>query len=201
VVITEKLDGTNSAAIIEKVTKAEGFLARLRAKYGKPNPFILATVELNGEFYNVAAQSRNRLITPGKTTDNYGFARWVQLNAETLVRHLGEGRHFGEWWGQGIARKYGMDHKSFSLFNTYKYWDLMVAEPVGDAHLTVVPVMYEGEFSEGVIANRLANLRDFGSMAAPGFKEPEGICIFHEQSKKVFKVTLDRNDKGKWELV
>jgi hypothetical protein len=123
----------------------------------------------------------------------------VQENADTLVRHLGEGRHFGEWWGSGIARKYGMDRKSFSLFNTYKYRDLVVAELVGDAYLTIVPVLYEGEFSEQAVSTALWNLKELGSAAAPGFLKPEGICIFHEQSKKVFKVTLDNNDKGKWE--
>ncbi len=199
VVITEKIDGTNSAVIIDPATKAEGLLARLRAKYGKPNPFILATVTLDGQDYNVAAQSRNRLITPGKTTDNYGFARWVQENAEMLVRHLGEGRHYGEWWGQGIARSYGLQHKAFSLFNTYKFKGL--AEVVGGNVITTVPVLHEGEFSEDMVMEQLRNLRDLGSEAAGGFRKPEGICIFHEQSKQVFKVTLDNQDKGKWENV
>ena len=28
---------------------------------------------------------------------------------------------------------------------------------------------------------------------------PEGICVYHSQTRSVFKVTLDNNDKGKWE--
>lgn len=197
VVITEKIDGTNSAVIIERAEALSGF----KRLFAKPDPFILASVYHEGVSYNVAAQSRNRLIIPGKTTDNYGFARWVQENSEMLVRHLGEGRHYGEWWGQGIARKYGMNRKAFSLFNTYRYGDLVVGELVGDAYLTVVPVLYEGEFSEDMVMEQLRNLRDLGSEAAGGFRKPEGICIFHEQSKQVFKVTLDNQDKGKWENV
>ncbi|TFH36187.1 MAG: hypothetical protein E4G93_02560, partial [Dehalococcoidia bacterium] len=49
--------------------------------------------------------SRNRWITPEK--DNCGFARWAHENRSELFGILGEGRHFGEWWGQGIQRRYG----------------------------------------------------------------------------------------------
>jgi len=201
VVITEKIDGTNSAVIIEKVEPTTLIQTLWNKYFGKSESFVLSVVEHEGEFYNVAAQSRNRLIVPGKTTDNYGFARWVQANAEQLVTLLGGGRHYGEWWGQGIARKYDMQRKSFSLFNTHKHRSLVVAELVGDAYLTVVPTLYEGEFNQDAIFNAMHNLFEFGSVASPGFKKPEGICIFHEQSKQVFKVTLDNQDKGKWELV
>lgn len=199
VVITEKLDGTNSAVIIERIEGIEGKLARIKARFQQPDPFVLATILRDGVTYNVAAQSRNRLITPGKTTDNYGFAQWVRENANTLITHLGVGRHYGEWWGQGIARKYGMDRKVFSLFNTYTYKHLVVAEPVGDAYLTIVPVLYEGVFTETAVTDALVDLHFKGSVAAPGFKKPEGVCVYHEQSKQVFKVTLDNNDKGKWQ--
>jgi hypothetical protein len=50
--------------------------------------------------------SRNRWITPDN--DNYGFARWAYEN-EAELRKLGPGRHFGEWWGSGIQRRYGID--------------------------------------------------------------------------------------------
>jgi hypothetical protein len=49
--------------------------------------------------------SRNRWITPDN--DNYGFARWCVEN-ETELRKLGPGRHFGEWWGAGIQRRYNV---------------------------------------------------------------------------------------------
>jgi hypothetical protein len=54
--------------------------------------------------------SRTRWITP--EDDNYGFAKWANANREELLR-LGPGSHFGEWWGQGIQRKYNMTEKLF----------------------------------------------------------------------------------------
>ncbi|HLE80817.1 MAG TPA: RNA ligase family protein, partial [Dehalococcoidia bacterium] len=62
----------------------------------------------------VLAGSRNRWITP--EADNFGFARWVKEHEEEL-RSLGPGRHYGEWWGSGIQRGYGLKEKRFSLFN------------------------------------------------------------------------------------
>jgi hypothetical protein len=56
----------------------------------------------------VYAQSRTRLITPGKTTDNFGFAAWVEQNKVFLAERLGPGYHYGEWWGVGIQRGYGL---------------------------------------------------------------------------------------------
>lgn len=44
--------------------------------------------------------SQTRWITP--EDDNYGFARWAEENRAELLCKLGHGRHFGEWWGQGI---------------------------------------------------------------------------------------------------
>jgi hypothetical protein len=35
--------------------------------------------------------------------------------------------------------------------------------------------------------------------AAPGFPDPEGICVWHSKTRSVFKVTLDNNDRGKWQ--
>jgi hypothetical protein len=49
--------------------------------------------------------SRNRWITP--ENDNYGFSRWAHRNKDDLME-LGVGRHFGEWWGYGIQRGYGL---------------------------------------------------------------------------------------------
>src|SRR3990167_1858406 len=48
--------------------------------------------------------SRSGWITPEK--DNYGFSRWAHVHKDELLK-LGPGMHYGEWWGQGIQRKYG----------------------------------------------------------------------------------------------
>ena len=73
-----------------------------------------------GDDGTVRAGSRSRWITP--EADNFGFARWVAEHAEEL-RALGIGYHYGEWWGAGIQRRYGLDHKRFSLFNVSLWAD------------------------------------------------------------------------------
>lgn len=127
--------------------------------------------------------SRNRWITPAQ--DNYGFATWATAHAEEL-RLLGPGRHFGEWWGSGIQRRYGLTEKRFSLFNAGR-WS---ATPP-PACCGIVPVLYSGAFTETAVDEVLARLRAEGSVAAPGFMDPEGIVVFHPASGATFKVTLD----------
>ena len=72
----------------------------------------LIAIGEDGEFQ---VGSRNQWITPEK--DNAGFARWAYEHKDELMQ-LGKGFHYGEWWGQGIQRGYGLDEKRFSLFNT-----------------------------------------------------------------------------------
>ncbi|WP_431888708.1 RNA ligase family protein [Nocardiopsis alba] len=155
-----------------------------------------AAVHISEDGAEVTAQSRNRIITP--EADNYGFASWVHANAGQLVDALGPGLHFGEWWGRGIQRRYGLDVRRFSLFNTERHADTNA--DVDGVQVGPVPVLYQGPFSETRIRVELAKLRLNGSVAAPGFMDPEGICVFHTQTRSVFKVTLDHNDAGKWEV-
>jgi hypothetical protein len=128
--------------------------------------------------------SRNRWITPD--ADNFGFARWA-FEHEAELRQLGPGRHFGEWWGAGIQRRYGVEDKRFSLFNVGR-WASKDAE-LPSCCLTV-PVLYEGEFNDSAVQECLERLRMHGSVAAPGFMQPEGIVVFHTASRTLHKVTL-----------
>lgn len=199
ITITEKIDGTNAAIIIRT-----GYHVSDVHQFDGEWPFWDKEA---GHFWFIGAQSRNRLIQPGKTTDNAGFAQWVRDNGLTLARLLGEGRHFGEWWGPKVTkRNYGMSHKVFSIFDV-DMWDVQVDQsikhPIGDAVLTHTPVLYRGTFSEQQIMDCARTLKDLGSVAAYRFgidgQEPEGICIFHSQSRIVQKFTFDNNDAGKWE--
>ena len=176
IVVTEKLDGTNAQIYI-------------------------------GEDGSIRAGSRNRWITPND--DNYGFARWCWDNKDELVK-LGPGRHFGEWWGNGIQRRYGLAEKRFSLFNVGRWFvessvpgvcriDTGVVFP-GPACCHVVPTLWRGQFREAPISTVLDNLRYGGSVAAPGFMDPEGIVIFHTAANSYFKVTL-KNDETPKSLV
>ena len=191
ITVTEKIDGTNAAVQIVPVAELDRWTTEDGETITFYDPQPIAVVD----GFAVFAQSRSRLITPGKTTDNYGFAGWVERNAASLVEDLGEGIHYGEWFGAGIQRSYGLKEKKFWLFNTARYAEATFTTP----NLDIVPVLHEGHFDQWEVENALNKLRVNGSYAAPGFMNPEGICVYHSASRQAFKVTLDKNDAGKWE--
>ncbi|MEZ2409809.1 RNA ligase family protein [Bosea sp. RCC_152_1] len=146
----------------------------------------------NGQIVGVG--SRSRLITPGKLTDNYGFAGWVEQNASELVK-LGDGRHFGEWYGNGIQRGYGLDHKRFALFDAMRWSGRNVPPEEFPNCVEVVPVIYRGEYSPAKVTEAMELLRYGGSYAAEGFMNPEGIIV--EMNGQRAKHTFEHVD-GKW---
>lgn len=132
----------------------------------------------------VYAGSRSRWITP--EDDNFGFARWVAEHKDELLK-LGPGSHFGEWWGAGIQRRYDLKEKRFSLFNVRRW----AVDRPSCCH--VVPVLWEGLFEELDTDEIIRKLVASGSKASPGFKNPEGIVIFHEPSNSLFKRTIEKD--------
>lgn len=186
-VVTEKIDGTNAA-----VGVVDGLWG------DESDNFMQLWVD--GQPYTVYAQSRNRLITPtvlsgNKGSDNYGFAQFVYSNADPLVRTLGFGLHFGEWWGQGIARNYGVDGRYFSLFNTSRWKHLEdpeARESIGvPDQVRVVPTLAVNTLDTEVIRRQLDLLKECGSVAAPEFMNPEGVCVYLPAAQKTFKVTYE----------
>jgi len=123
--------------------------------------------------------------------DNYGFAKWAEEHKEELLK-LGSGRHFGEWWGQGIQRNYGLKEKRFSLF--HPKWNDETLRP---SCCYAIPILYTGSFSLVAIQEMLNHLRKDGSYAVPGFMKPEGIVIYHTAAKQSFKVTIDNDEQPK----
>jgi hypothetical protein len=118
IVITEKIDGTNAQIFIEEygAVGAPGAMER-------DGDGLCVNLELDPDkparFVRLRAGQRTRWATPER--DNMGFAAWAFKNAEELALTLGVGRHYGEWWGPGIQRKYGLTEKRFSLFNVHKW--------------------------------------------------------------------------------
>lgn len=152
--------------------------------------------------------SRTRWITPEQ--DNYGFAKWVMEHRKELMQ-LGAGRHFGEWWGQGIQRKYGMNEKRWSLFNVAR-WCLHDETPqtipnadprivkmqdVLPACCSLVPVLYRGTFTTDACEAAITDLRNNGSKAAPGFMKPEGIVCYHVAGNFGTKKTIENDEVPK----
>lgn len=188
IVITEKIDGTNAQIYIvpaREVAMADDKLAVVCGDHAVEGAVT------------IFAGSRNRWITPAD--DNFGFARWVLEHGEEL-RKLGPGRHFGEWWGNGIQRGYGLKEKRFSLFNvnrwTYVKENEDDAREVLPACCHVVPTLYRGDFDTCNISHTLFKL-GYGSQAAPGFLKPEGIVVWHVAGNVGFKKTFgDDGHKG-----
>jgi hypothetical protein len=161
----------------------------------------------DGEFLT---GSRTRWITPD--ADNYGFSRWAHEHKADLLT-LGPGRHFGEWWGSGCQRGYGLPkgEKRFSLFNVTR-WCLHGRQPqqipTADPRIAkvqetlpqcvgLVPVLWRGAFDDLNAADILDDLRLNGSKAAPGFMQPEGIVVFHVAGGACFKKTLEHDSEPK----
>lgn len=181
--ITEKLDGTNASILIApqgSITEVPGVIDYIA---------FWEDHDTNTR-WGMWAGSRTRWLQTWD--DNYGFANWVHKNAKELQK-LGEGHHFGEWWGHGIQRGYGLTEKKFSLFNTARWRDLTVRPACCD----VVPVLYEGPFESKAVEDTIAGLKQVGSIAAPGFKDPEGIIVFHTAGNLMFKKTVKGDDEGK----
>jgi RNA ligase len=191
VIVTEKIDGTNGQVHIRP---ADG--STLEHGYD-------CQIDIGGVPHYIRAGSRNGWVAHVGGDDNNGFGRWVYQHAHELAA-LGAGAHFGEWWGQGIQRKYGLTEKRWSLFNVGRW----VQYPgTGDAPREkqayappcchVVPVLRIGVGLHDTVDAALEMLREYGSKASPGFMKPEGIVAFHTHARTLFKVTLERDQEPK----
>src|ERR1700727_678529 len=94
ITITEKIDGTNGQIYIWKDDRGD---------------------------LQIQAGSRNQWLDT--INHNYHFYDFVMQNARELIEVLGEGRHYGEWYGYGINRGYGLKKRRFTLFNSYRWTD------------------------------------------------------------------------------
>lgn len=159
----------------------------------------------------IIAGSRSRWLTLGRG-DNYGFAGWVRDNESELIK-LGPGRHFGEWWGNGCQRGYGLPkgEKRFSLFNAIRFCphgsEPMVL-PTNDPRIFktqnvapkcchIVPILWRGIFSTEAADIALSELQMSGSHASPGFMSPEGIVVLHIAGNVGFKKTIEKDSSPK----
>lgn len=165
-IFTEKIDGTNACIVIA---------------HQNPDENTIACHEHNYLITSIWAQSRTRLITP--KNDNYGFAKWVEANWEDLLS-LGEGYHYGEWWGQGINRGYGLTEKRFSLFNTRRWGPHNPHTPKCCHVVPIIPVHFPQD--------AIAELYDYGSIAAPGWMKPEGAVMYEPDTDTCFKIIMDK---------
>lgn len=174
-VITEKLDGTN------------------------------CVVHISGDKMFIG--SKNRWLA--EDSDHYGFRAWCMAHKEELFT-LGDGFHYGEWWGGGIQRGYGLakDDKRFSLFNVDR-WCLRGQSPkvrndesgkvqdVLPPCVALVPIAAECPFNTANVEQVMDAMRRGGSLAVPGYMNPEGIVVYHKAADQLFKKTFDGDGEPK----
>lgn len=183
--ITEKIDGTNGLIHIKPAYEVgiEGLL------YDDPDALFQDKYALHfKKGFAIYAGSRTRWLTPDD--DNYDFAKWVKQNAEELFK-LGKGSHYGEWWGQGINRKYSMSKKVFSLFNVHKWIDVSVRPECCD----VVPILYTGLITPKVVHTFSKPLQVSEAAKKYGieFDNPEGTMFYLTKAGMYLKAP---NEKG-----
>lgn len=185
-VISEKIDGTNG-------------LIQIDYKY-----------DWNGQRYDdhlVQFGSRNRYITT--TDDNAGFANYFTPHiasictlAESLINY-GDNDNpkqdwpiyiYGEWFGKGIQRGYGLDEKYFMPFSSF-YAEHMIK--AGIPNIMMPNIMYTGKFSLEVVDNCMNRLTSGGfHTLITNYDYPEGVVIYFPKYNFRLKQTFEGS---KWE--
>jgi len=224
--ISEKIDGSNGQIFIQGYSDLDVYDCQFITKYALnlPKDFNEGTYTFLRKKPYIFAGSKNRWLDTSSKGDNFGFAKWVQENSEELLK-LGEGRHFGEWFGKGIQRGYGLNEKRFALFNVSKWGKNLFCHNCGNTGILrtlcnevgeplncpeckdnkrkecpscceVVPTLYQGMFDTQKIEEVLIDLKNHGSYVVP-FMNPEGIIVYHVASGTMFKKTLENDEKPK----
>lgn len=154
-----------------------------------------AQIAISDDLQTVQAGSRTQWVTP--EDDNAGFARKVYADKEGLIKCLGPGRHFGEWYGRGIGPGYGLKEKRFALFNTHR-WTQPKLDGLLLPWIDVVPILYEGDFTPTIVDEVMAKLLETGSVISPGYRKPEGVVVYFSRSNSMYKKVFDA-ETTKWD--
>lgn len=173
VLISEKIDGTNSSLLI---TDYGDILTGSRTKWVTPqedNKGFAAWVQGNkeeilklgpgrhfGEWWGSGIGRGYNLPKGEKRLSLFNISRWAL---------------------------YGTEPKLISEV-TNKYQDLL-PECIG-----LVPLIARGIFHTTLIDEAMDRLKTNGSFASPGFMRPEGIVIFHISGNVGFKKTIENDE-------
>lgn len=158
--VSEKLNGSNGALVTVVTTSL-----------GPDGVTTLYHVKL---YY----QTRTRMVT--LDDDQTGLAAWAEENRESLKYDLvfnghnpdnppkvGVSYHYGEFMTRGHKEPH------FYLFNTRRWSKMQFSTPT----LKVVPVLYEGDYYEGLVEEFLEDLRVNGSRVHPELPA-EGVVTY-----------------------
>lgn len=193
IVVTEKIDGTNAAVVVRPLG------------VGQPpaqSHEVVVPFEYDDESVGdvaVYGQSRKRIVFPGQ--DNAGFAAWVHANAQELAQAFGPGRHFGEWWGNGIQRGYGVEGKFFSPFNVSR-WDRRAINDTGLYQVGVRPTPVLGHWGtfESAFIDQCVDLLILRGSQLDGVVDgtpAEGVIVYHSASGQLYKRLIEGDNVPK----
>lgn len=160
VVITEKIDGTNGLIEISP----DG------VRFGSRNCYLNEHKDNYG-FFNFFSQFENRIMES------------FSPEYDGLV-HI-----YGEWFGAGIQRTYGLKEKYFMPFSPY--WANTLIE-VGVPNIVPPYQFYAGKMDSVREEMAFQTLKEEGSQLVPGWKRPEGIIIHYLDNNLKIKRTLDK---------
>ena len=161
----------------------------------------------NGEIF---VGSRTKWITVND--DHFGFAAWVEKNKRQLLQ-FGPGLYRGEFWGSKIQRGYDCPkgERHWSLFDAERWCQpgqelqkrytldprVEVWQEYPPVCCEIVPVLYHGPFLTTMVDLAIETLRKEGSRAAPRYRNPEGVVVYHVAGGISFKKTLMDDDRPK----
>jgi hypothetical protein len=180
--ITEKVDGTNGVVYVHKAKPAD-------FRVGKDRSYV-------------KAGSRSRWLEDdgSKKWDNHGFGEWVMENERALIE-LPEGFHYGEWYGRGINRNYGLKDRRFMLFDYARYDKLITNNNIlGDLieTETVLADVVTYDYLSIAIKLNSACLSVEGSVHVRGFSDPEGLIIRSKLRPAVYKYIIRKDEEEEW---
>lgn len=162
--VTERIDGTRSAVLVEPADDERPL---------PPGPPAVSGVD--GCVVLVRAASRTRWLVPepearatGEGRDNFRFAAWVAAHATQLAA-LGPGIHRGVWYGAGIGHGYGLAERRLALLDTAR-WHVAGLPAVLPGAVALVPILAEcaGHELNATIAACLDHLAEHGSALVAG---------------------------------
>jgi hypothetical protein len=113
-------------------------------------------------------------------------------NGLHIAEKLGEGYHYGEWYGTGIQKNpHKIDGRRFALFNSNRWRDGRQERPDG---FECVPILYEDVYTNTIIEETMQALR----LRSIAFSyKAEGIVVWYHTTRRYEKFTFETAE-GKW---
>ena len=179
VIVSEKIDGTNSSIYIGENGE---FLTGSRTRWITPE-------DDNAGFSRWAHEHKEELLTLGP---GHHFGEW-----------WGSGIQRGYNLPKGEKRLSLFNVTRWCLHGQTPQ-QMKTADPrvtklqdVLPACVGLIPVLWRGMFDDLDLDAIVDDLRAHGSYASPGFGQPEGVVVFHVAGCVGFKKTLVKDDEPK----